>query len=317
MPKVLISDVIVPEIFNKYVMNRTTEKSALFRSGIIATNPELTALAQGSSTLITMPHWNDLGGDDEVLSQTTPLSTDKITSGKDIARKHFRGKAWSANELSGVLAGSDPMMAIADLVADFWVRAMQKVTISTLTGVFGSASMAKNAHDISGATGDAAKITGKTFVDAQYKLGDASDQLTAVIMHSATYAELLKQQLIAFRPEADATKFGTYMGYTVIVDDGMPVKDGVFTTYLFGAGALGYADGNPPVPTETDRDSLQGDDLLINRKHFVLHPRGIKWTETAVAGLSPTNVELATASNWERVFDPKKIRIVKFTHKIQ
>jgi hypothetical protein len=107
------------------------------------------------------------------------------------------------------------------------------------------------------------------------------------------------------------------MGKRVTIDDGLPIVSTTnYTTYLFGAGAIGYGEGAPPVPTETDRDSLAGEDYLITRKHFLLHPRGVKWNEASVAGDSPTNAELATAANWTRVYENKNIRIVKFLHKL-
>ena len=41
----------------------------------------------------------------------------------------------------------------------------------------------------------------------------------------------------------------------------------------------------------------------------------MKWTEASVTDEFPTNAELATGTNWERVYDPKAIRIVKHTFK--
>jgi hypothetical protein len=35
-----IADVIVPELFNKYTVNRTMELSALYQSGVITNSPE-------------------------------------------------------------------------------------------------------------------------------------------------------------------------------------------------------------------------------------------------------------------------------------
>lgn len=40
-----LQDVIVPELFNPYVLNRTMELSALVQSGIIANNSEFDDLA--------------------------------------------------------------------------------------------------------------------------------------------------------------------------------------------------------------------------------------------------------------------------------
>lgn len=86
-------------------------------------------------------------------------------------------KAWDANDLAKALSGDDPLGAIGDLVADYWAREFQGFTVNTLKGVFGSASMASNIHDISAGAGAAAVIDGVSFIDASYKLGDAVVQL--------------------------------------------------------------------------------------------------------------------------------------------
>jgi Major capsid protein 13-like len=311
-----IADVIVPKVFNPYVTERSTQLSALFESGIIATVPELNVFGMKGGTTVAMPFWKDLTGAEEILSDVVPLGVDKITSNQDIAVLHARGKAWGVNDLAEALSGDDPMAEIASLVGGFWARRWQAMLLSILDGVFKSPSMAGNVSDISAGAGDAAVISANTIVDALYKLGDASSVLTAFAMHSAVVAKLVKDQLIEFRPDADGSPtLPYYMGKRIIEDDSMPVNAGVYTSYLFGAGAIGYADGGAPTPTETDRDSLAGEDILINRRHFVMHPRGVAWIGTST-GVSPTNTELATGTNWDRRYDTKNIRIVQFKHKI-
>lgn len=311
-----IANVIVPDVFNPYVVEKTAELSALFQSGIIRPDAALDTLARTGGTLLQMPFWTDLTGADEVLSDTAALTPQNIAASKDIARLHARGKAWGVNDLAKALSGDDPMAQIGNLVADYWARRFQALLISTLTGAFASASMSGNVHDISAVTG-ADAFTGSTFIDAAHKLGDAESKLTAVMVHSLVFATMRKQNLIEFIPNSEGVyNIPTYLGKRVIVDDSMPVTSGVYTTYLFGEGAIGYGEGEAPVPTETDRDSLAGEEYLINRRHFIMHPRGVKWNEAAVAGEFPTNAECATAANWTRVYENKNIRIVKFVHKI-
>ena len=133
--------------------------------------------------------------------------------------------------------------------------------------------------------------------------------------------------LLGLRGQEDKIKtpfyglFDTYQGRRVIVDDGCPVADGVYTTYLFGNGAIAYGNGSPVgfVPTEIDRDKRKGSgvDYLINRKTFILHPRGIKFTGAVRANQETVSrAELANAKNWQRVYEPKAIRMVAFKHKI-
>jgi hypothetical protein len=89
---------------------------------------------------------------------------------------------------------------------------------------------------------------------------------------------------------------------------------------LFGTGAVGLGNGNPPTirATEVHREAMTGDgqDVLINRRNFILHPRGIAFTGT-IAKSGPTRVQLATGANWARVYDPKQIRVVAFKHTIE
>ena len=317
-----ISDVIVPEVFAPYVINRSMELSALWQSGILTTDPRVQLGARAGGETINMPFWNDLTGDEEELSDLKALAVNKITTAQDVAVLQAVGKAWGANDLAGTLAGDDPMKAIAELVAGFWSRAMQARLLKTMQGVFAAASMSGNVHDISGGVGAAAVIDKSSFADAMFKLGDASGQLTGVVMHSATYSKLYKDDLLDTAKGAEGAAFATYQGKRIIIDDGMPVSTGVYTTYLFGAGAIGYAEGAPKTPVETDRDSLMGEDVLINRRHFVLHPRGVKWVGTALVSTGdasaghPSRTDLATGTNWTKVYDKKQIRMIAFKHKL-
>ena len=316
-----ISDVIVPEIFTPYVIEKTAEKSRILTSGIAVANPRLNELVSGGGTTIQMPYWKDLTGDDEVLSDQNPLTPGKIGADKDIAALLLRGKAWGANELAGALAGDDPMEAIADRVSDYWARQEQKMLVAVLTGAFASASMSNHILDKS-----TEAISGNIVLDGKQLLGDSADQLQAIMMHSAVYTELQKQNLIQYTTTSDGkVTIPTYLTYQVIVDDGMPVEtvgEGasaykVYTTYLFAKGSIGRGEGTPVslTSTETDRDSLAGEDFLINRRALVLHPMGVKWIGTP-EGSTPTNAELATGTNWQRVYEDKNIGLVAIKHKI-
>lgn len=319
MAKTQIADIIVPEVFNPYVVEKTAELSALSQAGIISNDPTLDALATAGGKLINMPYWKDLTGDDEVLSDSGALTPQKIEAGQDVAALFMRGKAWSTNDLAKALSGDDPMAEIGDLVAAYWARMRQKLLFAMLKGVFASTTMAaEHVLDVTAISGGDT-LTGNTFIDALTILGDAAGKITAVGMHSKAYASLQKQNLIDFVPTSDGKiKIPTYLERKVIVDDGCPVNTstGVYTTYLFGEGAIGLGNGAAPVPTETDRDSLAGDDILINRQHFVLHPRGVEFKNASVAGSSPTNAECEAAANWARVYEKKNVRLIKFVHKI-
>lgn len=127
-----LQDVIVPELFNPYVVNRTMELSALFNSGIVTNNSEFDTLASQAAPTVNMPFFEDLTGESEQVIEGADLTADKISSNKDVAAIIRRAKMWSATDLSAALAGADPMKAIGDLVAGFWARDMQKELVAIL-----------------------------------------------------------------------------------------------------------------------------------------------------------------------------------------
>lgn len=317
-----LADVIVPEVFTDYVVNRTQEKSLLVQSGIIERNAEFDQLASGQGRLVEMPFWNDLTGEEEIVDDNGDFSAGKITASSDQTIKHVRGRMWGVNQLTGLLAGSDPMAAIGDLVADYWNRRDQVKLLSTLDGVFKAENMSEKHYDITGNTADGALLTGHSFIDASQVMGDAKETLSGVMMHSYVESYLKKLDLIeSIKPSNGGEPINYFQGHRVIVDDAMPfnTNDLVGSMYLFGSGAIAKGVGSHPniVATEVDRNaqSKAGEEFLINRHIDILHPRGVKWTDESVSGRFPTNTELENGLNWNRVYEPKQIRIVKFTFK--
>jgi hypothetical protein len=331
MAKTKITDVVIPEVFTAYVIAMTKELSVLIQSGIAIGNDFLDQLVTGGGKLINMPFWKAITGDDEVLSDSAPLTPAKITADADVAALLIRGKAWSTNELAGALAGDSPMKAISAQVAGWWARREQAVLVSILNGLFDmtpksgqdttprGALAVTHANDISGASGSAAVISATSILDTKQLLGDAADQLTALAVHSMVYTTLQKQNLITYIPNSRGeVVIPTYLGYRVLVDDGCPNSGGIYQSYLFGSGCFGRGDGVPTTvtPVEMDRDSLASDDILINRRAFVLHPFGVKFANAVVAGATPTNTELSTYNNWAKVYEDKAIGIAMLKHKV-
>ncbi len=240
-----LQDVIVPELFTKYVVQKTMELSALFNSGIVVNNAEFDRLASEAAPIHNMPFFEDLQGSSEAIIEGTDLTANGIKSNKDVSVTIRRGMMWSATDLSAALAGADPMAAVGDLVAAFWARDMQKELISILNGVFSASTMSKHVLDVSLGKDAAANISASVFIDGLQMLGDAQSQLTAVAMHSAVKSYLKKQNLITTQRDSNSVEFETYQDRRVIIDDGCPCADGVYTTYLFGNGAIAFGNGNP------------------------------------------------------------------------
>ena len=319
MAKTKIADLIIPELFAPYMINQTKELSALINSGIAQSNPLLDSLIEKGGKTINMPFMKPLTGNDEVLSDSVSLVPSKISAATDVAPVLIRGHAWSSNELAGSLAGSDPMSAAGSQIAKWWNIQEQKIMIAILTGIFASAMRDSHSVDISTKTGTASAITAGAILDAKQLLGDAASDLKAIAMHSAVFTSLQKQNLIEYIPNSQGIiAFPTYLGYKVIVDDGLAPVSGVYCTYLFADGVFGRGDGVPDslTPVEFHRDALASDDMLIVRRALCLHPLGVSWTNPTLTEATPKNTDLATGANWQKVAGDKSIGISMLKHKI-
>lgn len=324
--RTVITDVIVPEVFYPYIVKRTAEKSAIFQSGILMNDANMSAFLSGGGRTANVPFWKDLDNTESTPATDDPtdvIESGKIAAAKDVAARQVRSRSWSTTRLAGLLAGDDPMKRIGELVADYWTRQFQSVMVGTLHGVYldnvgGTGDMVNDiGTDASGSPVAAELISAEAILDTAQTMGDASDGLDTIIMHSVVYNRLAKQNLIDFIPDSEGrVRFPSYLGYNVVKDDGAKTITGSnrtkYVTYLVGRNAFAFNE----VPTSTspnieiDRKPEQGNgfgvDFLYSRRQFVMHPYGIKWADGSVAGEFPTNAELALAANWTRVYPERK-----------
>jgi len=321
-----LSDVIVPSVFVPYMLKETMVKSAIFNSGILRQDGQLSTFLSGGGQTVNVPFWNDLQDSTTAnISSDDPAQAavpDKITAAQDIAIRNNRNKAWSDADLVSELAGDDPMKRVGSRVAAWWAREFQRYLVSGLRGIFAS-NTANNGGDMqviigtdaTGAAAAAEKVSANAILDAAQTMGDASDVLDTIIMHSVVYTNLAKQNLIDFIPDSEGkVRFPSYLGYQVIKDDGCPAVAGtnriMYWTFLIGKNAIGWAEVPPDVPVETFRHPEQGNgggvEELWTRRQFCMHPYGIKWNSASMAGRSPTDTELRNATNWTRVYPERK-----------
>lgn len=309
------------------MIQKTTDKSAILQSGICSSDPSIVLSA--GNTVVNLPFWKNLTGDDEVLSDSSDMGVSKITTGKDLATVHLRGKAWSANDLASLLAGDNAMTAIANKSADFWAKQIQTVLVKTLAGATAINAFAGHVNNISATNGDGGVISANAMIDTISLMGDSYSELEGIMMHSAVMFKLLKEDLITTIPASDGKDaIYTYMGKRVIVDDMLAPTDirsegaetavWAYPIYFFGNGSIAYNEGTGVVNVETDRDKLAGDDYLITRRQFTMHPRGIAWhpAESVPVGVTPSNAELADSGNWSLVEDLKNVAITKLVARI-
>ena len=329
MAETKITNVVVPEVYNDYAIERSIYPSNLYKSGLMVLDPKLNENLQGGAKQFISPFWQDIIDQttlDEVPSETVAITAVNITAEDMAMRRQFRIKMWGANAMSGVLAGSDPMTAISSMVENFWFSAYQANMFSVCQGVIANNVDADGSDMVNDVTAEAAAvdtlINSDNVIDTMFLLGDQYSKVTAISMHSVPYSRLVKNNLIDFIPEnVQDVGFGTYLGKTVIIDDvrtsatetvgGAPTT--VYWNMLYKNGALGFGESfNGYEPTEVDRDATKGGGIeyLHTRRVFAIHPMGFDWLEDTISGEFPTNVENATDSNWDRKYALKNVGFV-------
>ncbi|MEW9570853.1 major capsid protein [Rhodanobacter sp. Si-c] len=329
MAVVQIADVIVPQEFTEYTIQNTMVKSALFQSGVAARNGVIDDQLTAGAESFNVPFWYDLADSEADICSDDPsvnATPDKLSAGKQIVRKSFLHKSWSTMSLASELAGSDAMVRIQDRVAAYWTRQMQKRLIASLNGILAD-NVANDGGDmvvdISAETGGADLFGAAAVIDTAATLGDAMTDLSAIAMHSDVYALALKNNLVdTFVLQSDGSFIQRFRGLNIIVDDGMPVSAGVYTSVLFGAGAVGYGVAAPRIAAGTEIHNLPeagnggGQQILHSRVNLAIHPAGYAWKEATIAADSPSLAELALPANWSRVVERKAVPLAFLKHKV-
>lgn len=315
-----LSDLVLPEDFHDDVLNGATDTSVFFDSGVVADVTAEMDILPTKGTAI-MPFWNDLSGSSQLAHNGVNLTVNAVTQGQDKAAVLSRAQVFGSQDLAAAFKGSDPVSFIQARFSAYWGREFDRIALQNLLAAMATtvsgASMVANVFDISALSGSASIITSESMIDAAGVLGDFAERFTAVAMHSAVERKLQKLDLIDDTPDSEGVPIKSYRGRAVIVTDRLAPTSGVYPTLFLGEGALAYCRGAPKRPAEIHREPLLngGEEYVVNRHIFTMHPRGIAYTGS-IAGNTATDAELATAAKWSRAWSAKNIAIGVFKHKI-
>lgn len=331
MATVQLADIYNPLVFQAAVQEKQIELNRFIQSGVAVVDPQLTSMASVGGNIGELPFYKPLGTEEPNYSTDNPatLSTPaKITSSKMIYRLASQNKSWSTMDLARELALEDPMGAITGRIGQYWATNNEKRIIQSVRGLVAD-NVANDGgdmvHDISVATDgtvtDANRVSADAIIDTVQTMGDHGELLSAIAMHSVVYRKLQKLNLIDFIPDARGeVNIPVYQGKTVVVDDslagvtyGTTPANVYYYTILFGAGEFRLGEGQPQNPSAIDREEAAGNgggqDIIYSRRSDIIHPLGFQFTSASVAGQSATQAELATAANWNRVYNRKNVAL--------
>jgi hypothetical protein len=331
MAQVQIADVVVPAEFTAYQVENSMVSTALYQSGVALPNGEMQSQLQAGAQSFTVPFWADLPDVEADITNDDPTinsTAQKVTAAKQVVRKSFVHASWSEMNLASELSGSDALQRVQSRVGAYWDRQWEKRLIASLMGVLYS-NVANNGgdmvNDIHALAGNvtlpgtniavpANAFNGLSVINTALTIGDRLSDMQAIAMHSTIYGEALKNNEIQFfKPSDNSMQIPTYKGMAVMVDDNLTTATaGVYVTVLFGPGAVGYAVAEPRTGFGTEIWRIPsagnggGQTTLHSRFDVAFHPLGFAFSGASVAGVSPTQAELALAANWTRAYSQRK-----------
>lgn len=314
-------------------------RTAMIDSGAVQRNAEIARMIANGSNLYTIPFYNALGGNDDNYDGSTDMTVTDPTGSSQTGVVYGRMHAWRDKDfIRDFNSGANPMQQISSQVAKYWNKKRQNRLIGIMSGIFGitgndawSRHTTNIAFSASSGTAGEANMVGEASAAeaAQKAVGDNAGIFSMAVMHSKVALNLAKQNLLQFRKYTDTAgiermiNIADWNGYTVIIDDGVPVatnaKDATakdYTTYLFGTGAIQFAEAPVDTPVETSRTVLTngGYNILATRLRETLHPNGFSYTLPKSGGTnvsSPSDAQLAATAQWSVVADPKLIPIAR------
>lgn len=312
-----LEDAIVPTLFGNNIINTSTKTNRFITSGILTPDPALGSQLLLPGETIDLPFTNDLEGDPEAWQDTSDISVSGLTTGTQRAFRMRQAKAFGYTDISQLVSVSNPANVIATRFSNWWNRVDQRTLLSILKGVFANTDIA-TAKMYDDSTNE---FNAGGFLAAISRLGDLQDQsFNKIAVHSAVYAEMKKQQMIdTVQPAGSVTPFGTYNGMTIVVDDDLPLENGVATSYIFGNGSVSYSVASPANAVEVEREARNqgGRTNIINRRVMTTHVLGTSVAKGfAPAGQTVVTSELENGATWASIVDPRNIKVVAYKAKV-
>lgn len=314
-----------PEVWVKALENlKLSEKLDLVAYLKRNNDPRLAVMfpEQGGGNVATIAIEGNLGGTAQNYDGSTTIVPTNVINYSQKVIAIGRVNSWKEKDFIPSISGRSGIDAQAFQVALMRDKNVKLSALSILNALFdGTNGVLKD------------RVLAKTAVtvtdmnDAIVQAcGDLGNEFDVVVMDSYYAGQLANAKLLEYAKYNDeqgiervSHEIAYWGGKLVIIDDSVGTNAGVGThaVYAFGFRSFKYSDLPVKYPYEMARDSFTagGVDSLISRMRYVLAPYGVSWAGSS-AIVSPTEEQLATATNWELVSgadgNPINAKIIPF-----
>ena len=216
------------ETFLKYLETvPRTELVRLFNSGALVNDNSFakTLQDQVGGNYIVKPFKGRLSGSPVNYDGSTTITSGTLATYSQGIVVIGRAKAFDELDFTESITGHDFMVDVAAQLVEYWALVNEKLILSILKGIFGSA-IAANIYDAG------AVVSAVTLNNAmQAVAGDTKDKFAIAYMHSAVATQLENLQLLEFIKYTDDaglqrdTRLATWNGRLVFVTDLVPTAN--------------------------------------------------------------------------------------------
>ena len=309
----------------KRIPNVTRTELAKSRAVGANENARAALANQTGSLYARVPYFGRISGG---TSQNNTGAADIVSSNTTTFEQGFvvasRMDGWTEKSFSkNITAGVDFMDNVAAQIADYKMEVKQGILLAILKGVFSmdtaagtvAANAAKDFLDnhVFDITADGEGMVGAATLNSamQKACGDNKATFKMAIMHSVVATNLENLKLLKYLTYTDGDgitrdlALGSWNGRLVLIDDGMPVEDGAYTTYVLGEGSIILDEIGDAVPYEMSRDPKTngGQDTLYVRDRYICGVDGISFEKPSSVTASAANGDLENGANWNIIND--------------
>ncbi len=248
------------------------------------------------------------------VTSTATVTDLALTQGEMVTVKINRKIGPVANTLDSFRKIASDPQEFSFILGQQWGKAMAIDQINAATAGCTAAltNVAALTNDITSAT--TKTITHSALVDTIAKLGDAGNRVTAFVMHSKVYYNLMTQAIAdkVFEVAGVTIYSGTVATFNrpvVVIDAPALMVAGTPNTYR----TLALVEGAVTVKDSEEREVVS--DLVTGLENLVLRVqgeyayslgvKGFAW-DTVNGGLNPADAAIATGSNWDKVVTDNK-----------
>jgi len=279
-----------------------TESNELAQSGLTATTPEVSALANGGPRKVSLDYVKPLSADtfnvtSDDINQEGAVG--KMEASSFNAMRLDVNYAWGTTDLTQIVTQYGRQGDLYSGIAGYQNAVSKKLLGYTLKGI--KAKLANNANITKAVAGD---FDMQVVYDLVATAEEWSDLFRIMIVSHGRYAKLQGQEENGFVPASKTdTRFDTYQGYTLLKTNSDVITDN--DAIVARIGALGYGEGTAQQAFEVERKANGGNgggaDILHSRFSRVLAPLGMDYKGNIPKTQAEVKSVLEAAASWDKV----------------